>query len=170
MLSPWKYSLDTMKIYLIAVPRLDSPPVSLRNALNRDVMTPRHILHFQCSLLDDSRMLSLLHSMKFRTTLTTHRIILHFATSRAAKCANTMEKCLHWGATSSSANPEIPCILWNPRFSTALITLQNFSLPWTKQIQSKLSTLHLKIMFPSVSRSTKRALCFRFPHQNPLST
>jgi len=46
---------------------------------------------------------------------TTCRIILHFAASHVVTC-NTMEQGLHWEATRSSANPEIPCILRNPKF------------------------------------------------------
>jgi len=79
-----------------------------------------------------------------------------------------MEQSLFWKANRSSVSSENPPIYQNRGFITPFTTFRHLSLFWVRLIQSVPTLLFLKIhfnvIFPSVFRSSKFSLTFKFPH------
>jgi hypothetical protein len=80
-----------------------------------------------------------------------------------------------WKANKFSPSQEIPSILWNLKVHYNIYN--HLSLFWVTSTQSMpppppshFPKIYFNIILPSMSRSSKLPLSFRFPHQNPVWT
>ena len=85
----------------------------------------------------------------------------------------SMQHSPSWEANRFSASQEIPCILWNPKVHYRIHTSPHLSLSSVSSIQFMPSTsqflkIYLNIILPSTPGSSRWALSFISPHQNPV--
>ena len=79
-----------------------------------------------------------------------------------------MELSHSWESNRFSASQWIFRILWNPKFQYIIHKCPHVSLSWASSTQ--FLNIHLNIILPSTSGSSKWFLSLRFPHQNPVHT
>jgi hypothetical protein len=100
----------------------------------------------------------------------------HFPIRRGQRLPHSMEKSPSSEGNQFAVSQEIPHILWNPKFINAFSRAYLLSLNWATSIQSmflppiNFLKIHLSIILPSTSWSSKFSLSPRFSHQNPICT
>ena len=86
---------------------------------------------------------------------------------------NSMEHSLSMNLTVPQLVKKFPAYYETPRFITASTTVCHLSYPQPDPFHALISNflmIHLNIILPSIPRSSKWSLCFRFPNQNPMCT
>ena len=76
----------------------------------------------------------------------------------------SMEQSPSWEANRLSASEEIPRILWNPTVHCR----ESYARSIQSMPPSHFLKIHLNIILPFTSGSSKWSFSLRFPHQNPL--
>jgi hypothetical protein len=131
------------------------------------------------TLLNNSRQQKI-YSSKTRTTVRKRNIAArshnHWCRGRAPLQIYSMEQSPSWKATRYSGSHEIPRILWKPKVHYRFHNSPppTCPYPYTHQSspcpppQSKFLKIHLNIILPSTSGSSKWSLPVTFPHQTPV--
>ena len=86
---------------------------------------------------------------------------------------NSMEHSPSMNLTFPQLVKKFPAYYETQRFITASTTVCHLSYIQPDPLHALISNLlmiHLNIILPSIPRSSKWSLCFRFPHQNPICT